>query len=47
MNRHLQYNISNDIESQASLVDMMKEISMIDVHGHYPDAHQILQTLKC
>lgn len=46
MSRHLQYNINSDIESQASLVALMKEISLIDVLARYPDTDQILQNLK-
>jgi hypothetical protein len=46
MNTHFHYTINSDVESQASLLGLMKDISLIDVRSLYPDYDQILQSLK-
>jgi hypothetical protein len=44
----LQYTINNDIESQASLREFMKEISEVDIDARYPEeADHILREMNC
>jgi hypothetical protein len=46
MNPHFHYTINSDVESQASLLGLMKEVSLLDVRSLYPDYDQILLSLK-
>ena len=46
MNPHFHYTINSDVESKASLLALMKEISLIDVRSRHPDYDQILYSLK-
>ena len=46
MNPHFHYTINSDVESKASLLALMKEISLIDVRSRHPDYDQILHSLK-
>ena len=46
MNPHFHYTINSDVESKASLLAIMKEISLIDMRSKLPDYNQNLHSLK-